>query len=73
MRRRLLILLAVAAMCLAPGCSVLKPYNGIKFPAGTECRPYQMIPQGLVVMCLVPMRDRSDGMPRLDEGSLDAA
>lgn len=72
MRRRLLILLAATAMCLAPGCSVLKPYTGHKFPPGTDCRPYRIIPEGLVVVCLIPVQDPTP-LPRSYDGrSLDA-
>ncbi len=64
MRRRLLILLAVVAMCLAPGCSVLKPYTGIKFPPGTVCEIVDIKPDGseAFVVCIMPL-PQEGGMP----------
>ena len=69
-----MILLAAAAMCLAPGCSVKFPerYEGPRFPPGTECQPYRMIPQGMIIVCLVPVQ-QPVGEPYPGEGSLDAA
>ncbi len=73
--RRLAILLTAAAICLAPGCSHFNdPYDGPRFPPGTECRPYGVIPQGLIVVCFIPTQGVPDSMPEPYEGdSLDAS
>ncbi len=64
MRRRLAILLTVAAICLAPGCST---YDGPRFPPGTVCTIADIHPDGrsLFVVCIVPIP--------ADKESFDAA
>ncbi len=54
MRRRLAILLTMAAICLAPGCST---YDGIRFPLGTVCTIEDVHPNGrsMFVVCIVPL------------------
>ncbi len=64
MRRRLAILLTVAAICLAPGCST---YDGPRFPPETVCNIVDIHPDGrsMFVVCIVPLQ--------ADGGSFDAA